>query len=211
MDVTVDRLAKGISALLLLVLVQPWGLNLDWQSISYASLAMVGLWVFMTFRAKRGYIKAFRQGLDERAVAPADVRLAAADLSTIETLVQELANPHPARVVYAIDVLESLDKRNLVTPLLLYHEAPIVRVRALHALGAVRSDIAAQWTPQIRRLLGDPDAGVRAASIAALSAISREDAASLARPLVRDPDPRIRATAAVALAASSDPATASSW
>jgi AAA family ATP:ADP antiporter len=202
-DVTVDRLAKGVSALLLLVLVQPWGLNLDWQEISYASLAIVGLWVVMTFRAKRGYVKAFRQGLDERVVAPSDVRLAAADLSTVETLVEQLSLPDPARVVYAIDVLESLDKRNLVTPLLLYHEAPIVRVRALRALGAVRSDIAQQWTPQIRRLLGDEDAGVRAAAVAALSAISHDDAASVARPLIQDPDPRIRATAAVALAASS--------
>ena len=49
---------------------------------------------------------------------------------------QELANPEPARVIYAIDVLESLDKRNLVTPLLLYHESPAVRARALRALGA---------------------------------------------------------------------------
>jgi AAA family ATP:ADP antiporter len=204
-DVTIDRFAKGISALLLLVLVQPWGLNLDWQQISYASLAIVGLWIMMTFRAKRGYVRAFREGLAQRAVVPSDVRLAAADLSTIETLVEQLSHPDPKRVVYAIDVLESLDKRNLVTPLLLYHESPVVRTRALRALGAVRSDIAQQWTPQIRRLLGDPDAGVRAASVAALCAINKEDAASVARPLLDDPDPRIRATAAVALAASSDP------
>ena len=128
-----------------------------------------------------------------------------ADLSTIETLVQELAHPDPKRVVYAIDVLESIDKRNLVTPLLLYHESPEVRRRALAALGAVRSDIAQQWMPHIRRMLGDGDAGVRAAAIGALSSISQEDAASFARPLLADPDPRIRATAAVAMAASSRP------
>jgi AAA family ATP:ADP antiporter len=203
-DVTIDRFAKGISALMLLVLVQPWGFNLDWQQISYASLAIVGLWIVMTFRAKRGYVRAFREGLDQQAVVPSDVRLAAADLSTIETLVEQLSHPDPMRVVYAIDVLESLDKRNLVTPLLLYHEAPVVRIRALRALGAVRSDIAQQWTPQIRRLLSDPDAGVRAAALAALSAINKEDAASAARPLLDDQDPRIRTTAAVALAASSD-------
>ena len=104
------------------------------------------------------------------------------------------------RVVYAIDVLESLDKRNLVTPLLLYHESPNVRRRALAALGDVRSDIAQQWVPHIRRMLGDGDAGVRAAAIGALSSISQEDAASFARPLLADPDPRIRATAAVAMA-----------
>ena len=30
-DVTVDRFAKALGALLLLVLIKPWGLNLDWQ------------------------------------------------------------------------------------------------------------------------------------------------------------------------------------
>ena len=82
------------------------------------------------------------------------MRLSGGDLSTVETLVQELAHPEPARVVYAIDVLESLDKRNLVTPLLLYHESPAVRARALYALGAVQH--------RRRRAMGPadpPDAG----------------------------------------------------
>jgi CRP-like cAMP-binding protein/HEAT repeat protein len=150
-------------------------------------------------------VTAFRSSLAQRAVHPAELRLDAAELSTVETLVEELAHPDPARVVYAIDVLESLDKRNLVTPLLLYHESPAVRTRALGALGAVRGDIAVQWLPQIRRMLGDQDARVRAAAIGALVSISNEDAATLARPLLNDHDPRIRATAAVALASSPGP------
>ena len=164
---------------------------------------MTGLWILMALRARRGYLQAFRQSLVSRDMQASELRLNVADLTTIETLVQELSHPDPHRVVYAIDVLESLDKRNLVTPLLLYHEAPVVRRRALSALGAVRSDIAQQWVPHIRRMLGDGDAGVRAAAIGALASISQEDAASLARPLLADPDPRIRATAAVALAGSS--------
>jgi HEAT repeat protein/CRP-like cAMP-binding protein len=204
-DVTVDRSAKAASALLLLVLVKPWGLNLDWQRLSYASLVMVGLWIAMAIRAKRGYLSAFRTSIERRDLAPAEVRLDAADLSTIETLLQELAHPDADRVVYAIDVLESLDKRNLVTPLLLYHESPRVRARALGALAAARTDIAQKWAPNIRRLLGDPDPSVRAGAIAALGAINNEDAASLARPMLTDSDPRIRATAAAALANSGRP------
>ena len=41
-DVTVDRIAKALGALILLVLVKPWGFHLDWQHLSYASLAMTG-------------------------------------------------------------------------------------------------------------------------------------------------------------------------
>ena len=204
-DVTVDRGAKAGAALLLIVLVQPWGLNLDWQRLSYASLAMTALWIVMALRARHGYLSAFRQSIERRDLAPAEVRLNAADLSTIETLLQEMAHPDPARVVYAIDVLESLDKRNLVTPLLLYHESPAVRERALRTVAAAAPAVARQCLPQVRRTMSDPESSVRASAVAALGHISGEDAAALARPLLDDADPRIRATAAVALAASGSP------
>ena len=202
-DVTVDRVSRGLGALLMLILIQPWGLALAWYQLSYVSLVLVVLWYFMAFRAKREYLASFRRSIEQRVVRPEEVRLSGSELSTVESLVQELAHPDPARVVYAIDVLESLDKRNLVTPLLLYHESPVVRVRALGALGAARPDIAERWAPHIRRMLGDSDPGVRAAAISALTVISHEDAATLARPMVSDPDPRIRITAAAALAESS--------
>jgi ATP:ADP antiporter, AAA family len=201
-DVTVDRLSRGIGALSMLVLIQPWGLAFAWYQLSYVSLALAVAWYYMAFRAKREYLASFRRSIETGAVKADELRLSGSELATVETLVQELAHPEPKRVVYAIDVLESIDKRNLVTPLLLYHEAPVVRRRALSALGAVRSDIAEQWVPHIRRMLGDADPGVRAAAIGALSSIAHEDAATLARPMLTDQDPRIRATAAVALAGS---------
>ena len=205
-DVSVDRTAKALGALLLLVLVKPWGLGLDWQRLSYASLSVMALWIFMSFRARRGYLSAFRQSIERRNLEPGELRLTGADLSTIETLVQELSHPEAARVVYAIDMLESLGKASLVTPLLLFHEAPQVRERALRAMGEARTSVSAGWLPQVRRALSDPDAGVRAAALLALGAIAREDAPSLARPMLADPDPRIRATAAAALTSSDDPA-----
>ena len=202
-DVAVDRSAKGLGALVLIIALKVF--HFTWWQLSYLSLSVTLLWIFMALRARHEYLRTFRQSLISRDVQASELRLNVADLTTIETLVQELSHPDPKRVVYAIDVLESIDKRNLVTPLLLYHEAPVVRRRALSALGAVRSDIAQQWIPQIRRMLGDGDSGVRAAALGALSSISQEDAASFASPLLADPDPRIRATAAVAMAGSSRP------
>jgi ATP:ADP antiporter, AAA family len=205
-DVTVDRLSRGIGALGMLVLIQPWGLALDWFHLSWVSVGLAVMWYVMAIRAKREYLASFRRSIEQGVVKADEVRLSGSELSTVETLVQELAHPQPERVIYAIEVLESLDKRNLVTPLLLYHESPAVRTRALAALGAVRPDIAQQWIPQIRRLLGDSESSVRAAAVGALVEISQEDAATLSRPMLRDPDPRIRATAAVALATSIKPA-----
>ena len=204
-DVAVDRFAKGVgAAVALIIAIKVFGLT--WWQLSYLSLAVTALWIIMAVRARREYLQSFRRSLESRDMQTTDLRVTGADLSTIETLVEELSQPDPARVVYAIDMLESLDKRNLVTPLLLYHDAPEVRRRALRAIGSVRRDIALSWLPQVRRMLSDADSGVRAAAIVAIGNINNEDAATLSRPLLADPDSRIRVTAAVALAASREAA-----
>lgn len=201
-DVTVDRFAKGIGALITLVLIKDWGLNFDWVQLSYASLALMALWFVAAIAAKRGYLAAFRRSIERRDVRAAEVRLDVADLSTVETLVEELANPDEQRVLYAIDILESLEKRNLVTPLLLYHESPRVRARALEAMAEARPEIARRWLPSIERMLSDPDRRVRAAAVSALSNINEATVFDLVRPHLDDDDPRIQSTAATVLARS---------
>ena len=199
-DVTVDRFARALLAILLLVLIQ--GFGFEWRQLSIVSISMVGAWIFTAVKARQGYLASFRTTIAQQTVEPATVRLSVADLSTIETLVEELAHPDEDRVLYAIDVLDSLDKRNLITPLLLHHESSRVQVRALGALRSARTDIAERWVPTVEKMVSDRSASVRAAAIGTLASIRNEDAASVARSLLEDPDPRIVATAAVVLAGS---------
>jgi hypothetical protein len=121
-DVAVDRFAKGLGAALLIVAIKFMGFS--WSQLSYVSIIVAALWIALALRARREYMQSFRRSLETRVMEVKELRLTGADLSTIETLIEELSEPDPARVVYAIDMLESLDKRNLVTPLLLYHESP---------------------------------------------------------------------------------------
>ncbi len=199
-DVTMDRFAKALGALLLLVLIKPWGLGLDWRRLSYASLAVTGLWIVMAIRARREYLKTFRHSIETGAIAPASVRLDVADAATIETLVQELSDPDESRVLYAIDMLETLNRRNLITPLLLHHESPKVRSRALLALQSARESVAARWIPSVERMLKDEDADVRAAAVRALAALRKEEDSAFMRTYLQDPEPRVATTAAVVLA-----------
>ena len=199
-DVTVDRFARALLAILLLVLIQ--GFGLEWRQLSIVSITMVGAWIFTAVKARQGYLASFRATIAQQTVEPGNVRLSVADLSTIETLVEELAHPDEDRVLYAIDVLDSLDKRNLITPLLLHHESSRVQVRALGALRDARTDIVERWVPTVEKMVSDRSASVRAAAIGTLASIRNEDAASVARSLLEDPDPRIVATAAVVLAGS---------
>jgi HEAT repeat protein/CRP-like cAMP-binding protein len=201
-DVSVDRFAKGLSALLALVLIKPWGLGLTWQQVSYASLAVTGLWIFTALRARREYQAAFRRSIEKRVIETDAVRPELADLSTVEALVEELAHPDEERVLYAIGLLESLDKRHLVTPLLLYHASEKVRVRALLALEAARPELRERWAPAVERLLADGSVEVRAAAVRALAAIRGERSAELMRAHLEDRDPRVATIAAMTLAAS---------
>ncbi len=205
-DVTVDRLSKGAGALLILVLIKPWGFALSWRQLSYASLAIMALWVFFALRARREYLAAFRKSILQQDMKAGEIRLETADLSTIEALVEELAHHDPKRVIYALDLLESLDKRHLVSPLMLHHEQAEVRTRVLQLAEATGPSGATRWQRGIERGLGDAEGDVRAAAVRALAAVKGEAAAALMRPYLRDGDPALVVTAASALSNSTDPA-----
>ena len=204
-DVTMDRFAKALGALLVLVLIKSWGFGLSWQQLSFASLALTAIWMLLAHRVKREYLAAFRRSIARHDVEVAEIRAPHADLQTTELLVEELAHVDERRVLYAIELLESFEKRHLVSPLLLHHSSPAVRARTVRALEALTPDVAARWLPAVERLLTDEDAEVRANAVRAIAAIRGQEAAALMRHHLTDSDPRMVVTAAVALAASPHP------
>jgi len=204
-DVTMDRFAKGMGALMILVLIKDWGFGWDWQKLSWASLTMVGLWVITAIAARREYLRSFRRSIEEQGVEPSTLRLNDPDPSSIETLVSELAHPEPRRALYAIDLLDAMDKRQLVTPLLLAHDSPEIRARALRVAEAAGPALANRWLPGVERALTDPDSAVRVAAVSALAVLRGGAAADVMRPFLKKGDPALAIVAASALAGSATP------
>ena len=203
-DVTMDRFAKAVTAVGLLVLIQPWGLGLDWRRLSYATLAITGLWVAVALRARQEYLRSFRESIDAQAITPDAVMTPAGEAATVETLVEELSNPDATSVLYAIDLLEAMDKPHLVTPLLLRHESGAVRVRALRALASGRSRVAERWKDTVERMTREDDVDVRAAALMTLAALDHRDAAAVMPDHLDVPEPRVVVAAAAALARSAE-------
>lgn len=200
-DVAVDRLmGKGLASLLLLLVLKVF--HFEWYQLSYLSLAMVGLWIAMAVAAKREYIAGFRRRLSRGDVTADEAALFVADLSAVEVLVRELASPDEQRVINAIDLLEQLDKRAFVTPLLLQHASPTVRARTLRMVGAAPPEADEDWHRAIESCLADDHPEVRVAALAALAAVERPAAGDDLRAHLTDPDPHIVALAAQALAKS---------
>ena len=172
-DVTVDRVSRGLGAILMLILIQPWGLHFGWQQLSYVSLGLtVVLWYFNAFRAKREYLKAFRQSLERRDVQPEGLRLDGADLSTVEALMEELASPDEhARALRHRDSGIARETQSDYSAAALPRLAARCATRVLQALGNVKPEIAERWLPSIQRMIADESPEVRAAAISALANI----------------------------------------
>lgn len=204
-DVTVDRLGKAVGSLIVIPLIWPQLLGLNWVSLSYASLSLMAVWIGFALVARREYLRAFRKSLDSRDIAPEAVRLDVADPATVEALVEGLASPDETAVLYAIEMLETLDKRHLITPLLLHHESARVRARALEALEAAGPHRARPWLGLVERMLKDQDPAVRASAVRALASIKGEEASSFLRRFLDEDEPRIVVTAAAELADSGRP------
>jgi hypothetical protein len=153
-DVTVDRFSKGIGALIVLVLIsKTWGLGLGWQQLSWASLGMTGLWISPRCgrAANARHLPQVAGSAGGRASEPAPEQRRPVDGGNAG---RGAGPPNPRHVVYAIDMLESLDKRHLISPLLLSHDSPDV-ARALATVERIgRAAIA--LAPGVERLLKDP-------------------------------------------------------
>jgi len=199
-DVTVEKLAKAGAAIVLLVLIHPLGLGLGWQRLSIATLIMTAAWIAVALSARREYLRAFRASIGTRAIEPEAIRTDMADPASIAAFVEELGSTDETAVLYAIDMLEALDRPNLIPPLLLQHPSPRVRARALRALALTGGEGAARWLPTIEGLVQDEDVDVRAAALRAIAELAHEDALALMRRHLHDPEPRVVVTAAIGLA-----------
>ena len=189
---------------MILVLIKDWGFGFDWQQLSYASLTMVGLWVITAMAARREYLRSFRRSIEDQVVEPSTLRLNDPDPSSIETLVSELAHPEPRRALYAIDLLDAMDKRHLVTPLLLSHESPEIRARALEGgrsrrAGAGRSLAAGRRA----RAQGSGQPRSHRARCRRSPSLKGQAAIDVMRPFITKQDPALAIVAAAALAGSS--------
>jgi AAA family ATP:ADP antiporter len=189
-DVLLQRVARAAAAVLLFSVTLGW---ISPISVSWLVLALIALWIGMTFGARRSYVASFREGLLARRIDPEE-HLDPSDAATLEALVAALGSADSGEVVHAIDLLAAQGRGRLVTPLLLHHESPDVRRRTLEVLRALdRRDARAG----VERLIGDEDAAVRAEAIRTFTALTGAEAVGLLVSKLRDRDPRARGAAIV--------------
>jgi AAA family ATP:ADP antiporter len=204
-DVVADRfIGKGIGSAILLVAIKLLGAQ--WWHLSILAVIYFALWLPLTRLAKREYMSVFRRSIDTMELEPERLTPSAGDMVTVEALVEELGSPDETHVLRSIELLESLDKHNLITPLLMSHPSPRVRARALKVVKQSKPDRIERWLPAVEQSLKDDDMDVRAAAVDALASVRSGDSQELMLAYLHDGDPRIVATAATALSSAENDA-----
>ena len=193
-DVFVQRFGKGAAAILILVTIQFFPA----ESVSLLTLILAIGWLLLTLRARREYVKAFREGLKSGILQP-DATIDLDDVTTITTLVQSLGSADSRQVLHSLELLSDSGEGRLVPPLLLHHESPEVRRKTLEVLAEEGREDAAQL---VERAMTDDDAAVRTGAMRTLAVLRGERAAKLALDHLDDEDPQVRATAVSSLLAS---------
>ena len=157
LDTTVDNVATGLGALLVLALTGPLGAS--YRSLSFVSLVLVAGWVAMLVRVRRAYVDAFRQALDRREIDPAEFRVHISDAASLNALNASLSSGNDRQIIYALDLLTAgAGLTDSVVPLL-EHPSAEVRQRALQVL--YRGQPGIGLVSRIESLIGDADSGVR--------------------------------------------------
>lgn len=189
-DVLVHRFAKGVAAVLLLTVTFGWLTPLE---ISALSVVLCVVLYGCTYRAQRQYVLALRDGLlDDTGSGDTTERIDLNDVTTLEILVESLGSSEGGRVLQGIDLLAANDRHKLVSPLLLHHHDPSVRLRTLQVLAEGRIEDA---LPLVEMRLGDEEPEVRAEAVRAFATLSGRAGPQFMSRRLRDPDARVRSAA----------------
>lgn len=162
LDTTVDNLAKGLGALLVIGLTASLGFS--YRDLSFVSLGLVAVWLALMLPLRRAYVDAFRSALERRELDPDEMRTEIKEAGSLRAIRRALDSTHERQLVYALGMLQmapvpGTDER---VQQLLSHRSAEVRREALKALSA---DTTPALTETVERLLGDPVAEVRVEAV----------------------------------------------
>ena len=171
------------------------------RPLTAAVLVLVGTWVWLLLRARGEYVRGLVESLERRRLDLSSSHFSRVNEGTVGALRTALGGD-PATVLHALTLVRQLAHEADFTPelsSLLRHRDAAVRAATLEDLGQLRRP---EPLEDMRELLRDPVAEVRAAALGAVCAIEQEAAVPTVLPFLdvrTAPEAVVRVAAAVAL------------
>ncbi len=127
-DVFVDRLGRGIAALLLLLLTA-FGWTDQWQLPIFV-LCRAAAWTLLALRAKKEYLTTVRRRVESRRLDLEGARVTVQDQETLVLLEQVARGTNSRQVIYALSLLDEAPGYNLAPLLSEVVNSPAEEIRA---------------------------------------------------------------------------------
>jgi len=165
LDMLVDRWARGLAGVLLLLFTAVLGFGQ--QGLALVTAGLLVVWLTLAFFMRREYVNSFRKALTRGEIDASEMRVRIEDSATIGILLGTLKSNHQREINYALDMLKGVSSPHLapgVRPLL-GHESAAIRRKAL---GVLKINGASEDTQTVETLLQDDDLGVRLAALGVL-------------------------------------------
>ena len=192
LDTTVDNVATGLGALLVLLFL---ALGTDYQHLSWLSIGLIVVWLGLVFHSRDAYVGAFRRALERREIDAGEFTVDISEASTVDNLLASLTSPNERRVIYALEMLSGTRAERLIEPVqeLLRHDSNEVRRRALIVLKNQDQTVDLE---RVEALLRDDDLEVRIEALCCLCLHSESNRFARLQVTLKSPDRKLR-TAAV--------------
>ena len=129
-DVFVDRFARGLGGIILVVLTSVLALPVKFVAVVVMVLSIA--WILLSVYAKKEYINTVRNRLDSRRLDLESARISTDDPATIKLLEETALGGNPRQAVYALTLLAEGNGYDLnrMLPQLAQSTAPEIRARA---------------------------------------------------------------------------------
>lgn len=196
-DIFVDRAARGISGLMLILFTQ---LKFGVRGVAVVTIVITIPWILFTIRAHREYVRTVRRRLESRRLDFDSARITVGDADTIRMLETTAFSSNPRQAAYALSLLGATHRYPVQPVLLKLAESPLAEVRAqVYSLARVLG--GEDLTPRALHEIRDatPGPALRQAVVYLLTV--SPDKLKLSRELLDTPNPDIQEGVVEALTA----------
>ncbi len=200
-DMFGDRFARGLAGLILLISFSWLGLSV--AQISLVSIGLIVVWVVIALATYREYVNSFRQAIAKRQIDPDLLAGGINDEATINSLIISLGSRNERQIIYALDLLESVEDVDLIPPIkpLLQHASPDVK---FHALQLIRRRAETSLLVEAEPLLHDEDENVQREAVRFYAEFTKGPVTQTLEKWLKDENPGLRGATLYCLAESPD-------
>ncbi|MBZ5590752.1 MAG: hypothetical protein LAP39_00840 [Acidobacteriia bacterium] len=194
-DIFMDRAARGISGLMLLLCIH-WKFGV--RGIALLTFCIAIPWVILTVYAHREFVHTIRRRIEARRLDVGSARITVDDADTIRLLEAAAQGANARQAAYAISLLGETSSYDPEPLLLRLAGSPLDEVRAQVYEVARFRGIAALVDRAVAQLQTDPSSPATRAAVVYLLTVS-SDRMERARQLLNHPDPAIQQAVVEAL------------